>query len=71
MFFFQVFVRSKTENQKWMYFTGWLVPLIIVAISAGYGIPNEQYVQPRSASKAFYRCEEGQLLYPAVAEGKH
>jgi len=64
----QVFVRSRTENKKWMYIIGWLVPFIIVGISAGYGIPNDIYVQPRSLQST--NCEESQLLYPEIIEGK-
>ena len=47
---------SKIESRWWMYVIGWLVPLFVVGISAGYGLPNEVYIEPLV-------CEEGQLLY--------
>ena len=51
-----------------MYIIGWIVPLIIVGVSAGYGLSNDIYVHPRS--RLANQCEEGQLLHPEVKEGK-
>ena len=44
-----------------MYVIGWLVPLIVVAASAGYGIQNDIYMKKREIKDP---CEENQVLYP-------
>ncbi|XP_076813742.1 adhesion G protein-coupled receptor L3-like [Clavelina lepadiformis] len=56
----QVFVHSKLENRCWMYLIGWGIPVVIVAISAGYGLPNDMYIQPRPAPSS---CPAGEILY--------
>jgi len=57
----QVFVYQRMSNKWWMYVIGWLVPLIVVAISAGYGIQNDIYMKKREIKDP---CEENQVLYP-------
>nr|XP_018670300.1 uncharacterized protein LOC104266431 isoform X2 [Ciona intestinalis] len=60
----QVFVHSRFESRWWMYALGWGTPLIIVAVSAGYGIPNEVYVQRNPPTTP--PCQEGQIPYPPL-----
>ena len=43
-----------------MYLIGWGIPVVIVAISAGYGLPNDMYIQPRPAPSS---CPAGEILY--------
>ena len=51
-----------------MYAIGWITPLFIVAVSAGYGLYFDKYVHPRYPKSE--QCQEGQLLYPFVTEGE-
>ena len=48
-----------------MYVTGWAAPLIIVGLSASYGLANDMYIQPNNGNT---QCETGQILFP-FAEG--
>ena len=58
---------SKIESRHWMYLVGWFTPLIVVLISASYGLSNDVYIKPRTKEEELV-CGEGQLLYPPFNE---
>nr|XP_039267602.1 uncharacterized protein LOC120342711 [Styela clava] len=70
----QVFMRSKIASYNWMYAVGWLIPVLIVAIAAGYGIPHDLYVmeiaEKRSEVEITPQCPEGTMPFPPRNEGK-
>ena len=60
----------KLESRKWMYVIGWFAPLVIVGISAGYGVPLGLYVQASRVNNSI-KCEEGEFLYPPHDSGSN
>ncbi|XP_077966823.1 uncharacterized protein LOC120341773 [Styela clava] len=59
----QVFVHSTVEYLKWVFLLGWIIPALVVAISAGVGIPNDTYLDLKPDNTY---CKETEVLYPPL-----
>jgi len=58
----QVFIHSRMDTNKWMYLTGWGLPIVMVAVSSAFGLYNNTYIQ-----KMEY-CDDNQVLYPPLTK---
>jgi len=54
------------EKRWWMYAVGWGLPFVVVAISAGYGLSTDKYIEKLPAKIPKNPCSEGQILYPPL-----